>query len=299
MKVVRSILFFLVLLLGFVFQIELFQNELGRFDLAYYHSMNYKVEDDKLESFLLDVKEEAKKNNIYVFSTDNYYISRNKAVLDIYGNEEEIKSNIYNVMDLKEKKYVSFASGETTVKYHDFTELKNIKNNMKCMISFIGNDKDILSVYNALSSKYNVKYFDRYETTENDMIIIVWSMLAFVLVVMNCIEALRRKKEVVIRISLGESVKDVIIKAMLIDVVTYTVVYIVAKRFVYMFFTGDYSWRLALAIYIIGAVISLLPYISFSFYDIKKAFSNADESKAVLYILYGVKTLATAVTIFT
>ena len=194
MKIIRGILLFLACVLGFILQTELFQSQLWRFDMANYLIMRYEVEDENLKDFLNVIDKESKNNNVSVFATNIYLKTRHKAVIDIYGNKDAIKKELFRVMGIREQKYTSFISGETDVRFKDFEELVNLDNYSKRSLSFIGNEEDIIKVYEAISDKYNVTYPDYFETTEEDMVCIVWGMIAILLIVLNCIDALRRKK---------------------------------------------------------------------------------------------------------
>ena len=299
MKIIRGILLFLACVLGFILQTELFQSQLWRFDMANYLIMRYEVENENLKDFLNVIDKESKNNNVSVFATNIYLKTRHKAVIDIYGNEDAIKKELFQVMGIREQKYTSFISGETDVRFKDFEELVNLDNYSKKSLSFIGNEEDIIKVYEAVSDKYNVTYPDYFEATEEDMICIVWGMIALLLIVLNCIDTLRRKKEVVIRIFLGEGVSRIIVKTIIGDIIMYATIYALAKIFTFKFFSGEYAGDLALLIFVIGALLSLLPYVSFAFYSTKKLFSNVNDSKGSLYALYALKIIVTALTIFT
>ncbi|MDE6232753.1 MAG: hypothetical protein K2M60_05335, partial [Lachnospiraceae bacterium] len=299
MKVVRIIILFFALVLGFVLQTEIFQSELWNFDGAYYLIMQYDVEEDKMNTFLEDVYTEAENNNVSVFSTNVSVKTKHNSVLNIYGDSDVIKEDLKKVMGIEEQTYSSLLNGSTRVEYKDFFELALHENNTKKSISFIGDEADIINVYKAIADKYDVSYPEYFQATEEDMVIIVWSMIAFLIIAMSCIEVLRRKKEVVIRISLGESAAGMIAKSVLKDIIQYAVVYILARSFVFYYISGEYAEKVALGIYIIGVIVSLLPYIAFARYDVRKAFHNVSDSKEVLYTLYFVKFVVTALAIFT
>ena len=299
MKIIRGILLFVSCVFGFILQTELFQSQLWCFDMADYQIMQYQVGNDQLKGFLSDVVCESQKNNVSVFATDIYLKTKHKAVINIYGNEAAIKKDLFRVMGIREAKYTSLISGETDVRFKDFESLANLDNYSKKSLSFIGDEEDIIKVYDGVSKKYNVTYPDYFEATEEDMICIIWGMVGILLVVLNCIDVLRRKKEVVIRIFLGEGVGGIILKAITGNIIMYATMYVLAKIFTFRFFSGEYAGGLALIIFVTGALLSLLPYISFAFYSPKKIFSNVDDSRSSLYALYILKVIVTGLTIFT
>ena len=61
------------------------------------------------------------------------------------------------------------------------------------------------------------------------MIFIIWGMIIALMIVLNVIEVVRRKKEVVVRVSLGESAGFIAFKVALFDVTFDIALFIVAK----------------------------------------------------------------------
>lgn len=225
--------------------------------------------------------------------------SNYKTSLTIFGSEPSVKDTLYRTMNIAEQKYTSLLNGTTEVKYHSLSELISLNGNSQNRLSFIGNQKDILKIYEEIVDKYDVGYPKYTEATEKDMILIVWLMIDFLAIVMSCIEVLRRKKEVVIRVSLGEDVRRIIVKSVLSDITMYIFVYCFARLFIYQYISGEYEHNLALMVYSIGILLSVLPYLTFCRYDMRMAFANANESKGVLNVLYATKIIVTALTIVT
>ncbi len=299
MKVVRSIIIFFALIFGFILQAEVFQTQLWNFDRSYYLSMEYNVSENELESFLSEVSNVAQTYGVSLFSTHIQMESNYKTSLTIFGNEPSVKDTLYRTMNIAEQKYTSLLNGTTEVKYHSLSELISLNGNSQNRLSFIGNQKDILKIYEEIVDKYDVGYPKYTEATEKDMILIVWLMIDFLAIVMSCIEVLRRKKEVVIRVSLGEDVRRIIVKSVLSDIAMYTLVYCFARLFIYQYISGEYEHNLALMVYSVGILLSVLPYLTFCRYDMRMAFANANESKGVLNLLYATKIIVTALTIVT
>lgn len=299
MKVVRSIIIFFALIFGFILQAEVFQTQLWNFDRSYYLSMEYNVSENELERFLSEVSNVAQTYGVSLFSTHIQMESNYKTSLTIFGNEPSVKDTLYRTMNIAEQKYTSLLNGTTEVKYHSLSELISLNGNSQNRLSFIGNQKDILKIYEEIVDKYDVGYPKYTEATEKDMILIVWLMIDFLAIVMSCIEVLRRKKEVVIRVSLGEDVRRIIVKSVLSDIAMYTLVYCFARLFIYQYISGEYEHNLALMVYSVGILLSVLPYLTFCRYDMRMAFANANESKGVLNVLYATKIIVTALTIVT
>ncbi len=299
MKTIKGILLFFIISLCFILQCEIYQNELGNFDRAEYMVSRVNVPDEELEGFLAELTQTSDENGVSVFSTSILMESSYKTTLRIYGDTEEIRDELYRTMKISETTYTSLFSGITTVEFYDFSELAAADSYNDNLISYIGQDEDVEAVYETLSKKYSLTYPDYWEITEKDLVIVLWLMVAALLMIINCVEVIRRKKEVVVRRSFGEGAGEIIGASVARDVLLYILVYIAARLFVFHFVSGEFGGKLALLIYVIACLLSFVPYISYSAFDVRKAFSNAGESGAVLWLLYALKLVATVFVIFT
>ena len=99
------------------------------------------------------------------------------------------------------------------------------------------------------------------------------------MIVLNVVEVIRRQKEVVVRASLGESAAIIALKSAVVDIISYIVLFVLAKLLVAQFISGAYENKLVLAVYCIGAVLSVVPYCVFVRFDVRKAFANASDKK--------------------
>ena len=117
-------------------------------------------------------------------------------------------------------------------------------------------------------------------------------MIIALMIVLNVIEVVRRKKEVVVRVSLGESAGFIAFKAALFDVTFDIALFIVAKILLSNYISGAYENRLVTILYSIGIILSTIPYCSFCFFDIRKAFANATHKRGVDFLIYSLKFIA-------
>ena len=75
--------------------------------------------------------------------------------------------------------------------------------------------------------------------------------------------------------------------------------FVLAKLLVSQFVSGFYESKLVLLVYFIGAIISLIPYIAFVLFDVRKAFANASDKVGMFYLMNALKVVATIMTILT
>lgn len=299
MKAIKNVCLFVFLIFGIIMQSEIFQDELWNFSTSYFQASRYEVENENMKSFLKDVSDAASEYGVKIFAHYNEMNNKHYTTLHIYGDDGVIRQTIKDIANVEETVYTSLISGITKVEYHEFQELDTTEVGYECFLSYIGNEEAIDSVYNQLSEKYSLTYPEYWNSTEQDMIIIVWGMIIILMIIMNVIRTIRQRKEVVVRISFGESVGNIISKAIIGDVIIDIVLFLIAKLLLSCFVSGAYENRLVMLIYTIGVVLSVLPFFLFSVFDIRKAFANITEKKDVVYLLYGLKLVACIATIFT
>ena len=119
---------------------------------------------------------------------------------------------------------------------------------------------------------------------------IIWGMIIALMIVLNVIEVVRRKKKVVVRVSLGESAGFIAFKAALFDVTFDIALFIVAKILLSNYISGAYENRLV-TIFIFHWNYSFHYSILFffAFFDIRKAFANATHKRGVDFLIYSLK----------
>lgn len=164
------------------------------------------------------------------------------------------------------------------------------------MVSYIGDDDDIIATYQDLAKEYSISQPEFWQSTETDMMFIVWGLVAILMIVLNMIEVIRRQKEVVVRASLGENAAVIALKAVVADMISYAALFVLAKLLVSQFISGAYEDHLILAVYCAGAVLSVIPYAAFVRFDVKKPLPMLQIKRYVLSS-DGLKVFATAMTI--
>lgn len=299
MKNVKFLIVALLLVLGFVLQSEIFQTECFNFNTGYYLSCVFSYADEEERcSFLRELEELSEKMDVQVFATNIETLNKIERNMTIYGNEN-VKRYVEEKHEISEGKYRSVMLGNITVRYCDFEELAQYQNRYINVISFIGEDENIYQIYHMLHDKYELEYPMISGSNESDMIYIVWGMIAALMVLLTSIEIMYHKKEMVIRVSMGEDEKSYIVKTMLLEIVADMVIFILVKHFVFNFISGEFMKWTVIKLYATGVILSCICYCSYGNYDIKKAFANVNDSKGVLYLTYVIRAVMTAISLVT
>lgn len=63
------------------------------------------------------------------------------------------------------------------------------------MVSYIGDNDDIIATYQDLAKEYSISQPEFWQSTETDMMFIVWSLVAILMIVLNMIEVIRRQRK--------------------------------------------------------------------------------------------------------
>ena len=235
MKHIRNILLLITIIFGFVMQAEVYQNMLWNFNGAYYLSSQYTSVDNDLDSFIADAEKVAQEHNVHIFSTFNRRVSNYQTRLSIYGDDATIRDSLKNKMDIEEKTYTALISGITIVEFENFNEVKNTGNGQAIMLSYIGDNDDVIATYQDLAETYSITQPEFWQSTETDMMFIVWGLVAILMIVLNVVEVIRRQKEVVVRASLGESAAIIALKSAVVDIISYIVLFVLILCLIILF----------------------------------------------------------------
>ena len=155
MKHIRNILLLITIIFAFVMQAEVYQNMLWNFNGAYYLSSRYTTTNDDMDSFLANAEDTAEKHGVHIFSTFNQRVSNYQTRLYIYGDDTVVRDSLKSTMDIEEKTYTALIGGITVIEFEDFREAKNTGNGQEIMVSYIGDDDDIIATYQDLAKEYS------------------------------------------------------------------------------------------------------------------------------------------------
>lgn len=298
MKKIKAVIIAIILILGFVVQCETFQYELSSFNVWYYCStdISFQSEEERVQ-LLQELYQYAEVKNVHVFA--NAWEQKNtfSHVVHLYG-DSSLKELFEKEHGISEKTYRSLISGESRVVWHEFSELIDYQNRYVYTISFIGDDGSIRDVYEHMKENFTLTVPVITTASESDIIYLMWGIIAGILVLLSCMETALRKKEVVVRIFLGESVWGIILKSTGLEILVDYLEFILVKTVVFHFISGECMKQTVFLLYSCGILVSCLSRLTYADYDMKKAFSNAGDFRAVLNFTYVLKIVITAVSVF-
>lgn len=297
MKKIKAIIIAIILIPGFVLQCETFQQQLGNFTSAYYLTTEISFQDEKERvEMLRELERYAKEEQVTVFAGRTEMVNSFRFMEHFYG-DSLIKPLFEKQHGVSEGVYRSVMSGETGVVFHEFAALAGEENRHVRSFSFIGEDAAVFRVYEKMLKNHELTSPSIINGTEADLICAMWGLIAGILLLLNCIETAFRKKEVTVRVSMGEGVWGIILKSAGLEILADLLEFFLLRAVVFRFVSGEYMGRTVFLLYCAGVFLSCLVYLSYADYDIRRAFSNADEPKTVLALIYVIKVVVTTVSI--
>lgn len=275
MKFTKLSILFIILCLGFIIQSELFILDSWNFNTNSYYSCTIELSEENISCFIDELSKQCEANNVNYFITDMQVISTYYNQLNIYC-DDSVKKIISDNNKLYEGIYKSIGSGNLQVHYNDIDQI--INNNIKIRnISFVGKIDDINSITQKLRKEYDLSSPMINGSNEKDVIYLVWFTIISLMLFITGIYIIYNKKNVIVGAFFGADINKKIIVSILEEILTDYLIFILAHKFIFSFFGGEYMKNEVLILYSLGVLLCSLLYISYRFYDISKVIkSNGD-----------------------
>lgn len=298
-KLIKCIPIFMVLILGFVMRCELYHATLGDSVYASYPAIGCDIDEEEFDSFLMYLEKAAEESDTDFFFTKWENISSLEHRFTIFIEDENVKADLEKRNHIKEGSYHSLTNGSSEIEYLSVSALSYDDLMASPYFGVIGSEGAEISLYENLKMEYNVSYPQILQTDEADMTVIIWSLIAILMILINGGVILRKKKEMLIRNVYGEDIVGITIRSMVVDLILYELLYFLAKLFVSAFLSGDYKPELSFLIFESGCVISIALNLLYIKLDIRAVIANVTDNKGVLVFLYALKFIAFALSVFT
>jgi len=222
MKKIKLVIIYLLITIGFIFNGELFILYLDGFQESYYQSgFDFVNREDVTpeKEVIQDFLEAGKAYDVDFFFVDSTIISAYAKEITIFGTPNALKT--LRAKGILEGKHNSLFMGETQVRYADFSQLKTIEKFQDCY--YIGDQsrQEAMRLFKAsLVGKYSgglPKLFRSDKETWLNLLA-VWSIVFGLILLLTIYEIISLKKEIMVRITLGEDVRTVFGKNALADI---------------------------------------------------------------------------------
>jgi hypothetical protein len=302
MKKIKIILIFLFIAVGYIFNGELFIRYLDTFQDSYYQStFSFASRDETLSEadIIRDFLDASQAHQVDFFFLDNAVRSAYTKEITIYGAPNAIKS--LQADGIIAGKNGSLFMGDMYVAYHDFSELETIEQFDTCY--YIG-DQSQLEAMSAFKAALIEQYgggFPKLLGSDRETwlnLFSVWLIIFVFILLLTAYEIITLKKEVVVRVTLGEDVRTIFAKNALADAAILLCAFI-ALPIVLLPLAGNPLFKLpALALSFIIVIIANTAINAWILrMSFKKDMVTRRSGGWLLSVNYGLKLLTTILTL--
>lgn len=297
MKRIKYIISFCVIFIGILIIGESHILCLDNFYTQYDNTTLYLQTGMTSEEMVNDILNAAAVNEVEVFTFKTSRPSISSDKYDIYGTsgaEKYINEN----SSIYEKKYTSLFLGNVSFEFNDIKSIQGIENIHDYYI--IGSKEQVHQFKMDLIDKYGGNhpkqgYVDN-ESRNNT--VAIWIIIISIILLLSFYDVISRKKENIVRVSMGEKISKIIWENVLLDslvfIVSFIVIVCILSRYTDVFF----YFNISIILFTILLCFNGLLYLNLYFYDLKEVFSNSKSSKKLLSLNYGLKLVTTIITIF-
>ena len=240
---IKLLVFTILICIGLVFNGELYLLYMNNFQAAYYEADFY-TDDLMPETSEEEIKQDflnaSKEHKVDFFVVDGKKRSVINSEYVIYGTEGAL-SYLTN-SGIKEGNAKSFFFGEVTVKFKYYSDVTDIG---KYTSYYFIDDNNLIDIRN-----FKADLIDQYgggfpkqmgsdrETIFN--LLAAWSIILGLMILISLYEILYQKKEIAIKVVLGEDLRNIFLKKIISDSISYCLIFcictVILKNYSYVLF---------------------------------------------------------------
>lgn len=281
-KTVKGIPLLIVLIFGMIFRCELFHQTIVNETDAYFPSAECRISEKELSGFRTDVSAAG----AFVVSCRSTKTAR---TLTVYTDSTNVRKALKH-KGIAEGGYRSLFSGTTEIRFRPLSSLTFSEYLETGRISFLS------AVQVEHFAGYEVGSPEIMQTTETDMIFIVWGLIAALTVILNGAAVLASRKEALLREIYGERATDLVRTSMVFDILRLEGLYFAARLSVMPFMSGDYHPLTAFFLYQVGVLAAVLLNLTYLKTDFRAVFADTTgKNGGLLPALYFLKYAVTIV----
>ena len=302
MKKIKTIIIVLLVSFGLLFNGELYILYLDNIQDSFYQctfdfasTSKYKSNEDIISDF----EKASKKTGVDYFFIEDKNISAYEKEITLFGNERAIRYLKSN--GIKEKKSGSLFFGKTTVNFKDLEEIEEFSEIEKGY--FIGDKNKLVQMKEfklELITDYGGSLPKLFSSTNKETqmnIVTVWGIVISIILILTLYEVLYMKKEIFIRMVLGEDVRVIFYKSVLTDIFVLTIALISLSVFLGFISNVYFKFKLVLLLLALLYLLVILMNSLILFVNYKRDTSNNINGKNLLSFNYVLKSVTTTLCI--
>lgn len=286
MKQIKYVTGFLLFLLAFTFVGEIYVWNLDSFESEYKYVTFYIQEDTTESEMMKDIQKEAEKEKVEVFIVNCEVTSLFSEKLDIYATSKSAFESLAKKSDIREGKFKSIFLGNVYVLFHPWEEIPEIGKIENYYV--IGKEECITKFKQNLVDKYAGAFPKEgyQEINSRRSIGVVWICVTLFLLLLTFYEIAQKKKNVVLRITIGEQILYYVLKQILWDILVYSGMFLFILGILSIYTNAFYLKQISIIIFLTFLAVNSLAYFSMLFTDYKKDIQTKVSAKNILKISY-------------
>lgn len=301
MRYIKYISVIILVFLGLMLPGEIYQSYASTF-MSDPHTSFEIQEDISTDVMLGEILDTAKKYNVQMYFLEHSLKDKYYEEINIYCDDDVRKyiEDKYGIIDGTVK---SLLSGESRVTFLGWDKLSG-----ESMRDTPSGYYMLLSVEDA--RKFKMTLIDEYEggtasvLYDNDKVIntiiisVFWAVIISIIMLINYYEAVKLKKEMMIRVIMGDSLWVRAGKHIFTDMLVYIVIFMAVFCGVKFYACNIFLWEIAVIAGVLLVVLNTLVSGSVLMVDYKRAFADIGADKKVLKVSYIIDVIITIILIF-
>lgn len=301
MKKIKLTVFLILVVIGLLFMGELNNLNVSSFQNRYY-SCDFFIDNLETEVSEIEMKEdflrEAKKYNVDFFAVKKLWNETYLYETRIIGTSGAIEHLRESGLKEGENKSLFFDNESITFeRYEDAEDVSAITG-----YYFIGDKDDLGSIRSfksALVDKYGGGFpKEKADNTDQTLaIVICWGLIFSIMLALSLYEVIYSKKENMIRVIMGDSVVEIFLKSVLLDIVGFGLIFAVCRIALENVSHVGYKSGFVIALFIVFLLVNTAIEASILNINYKRDLSGVKNSTILLKSNYVIKAVLSVLVI--
>ncbi len=299
MKKIKFIICFLFFFIGLLIIGESRIFYLDNFYTPFINTTMYKQAESTDEGMKQDILAAAETNDIELFTFVQKPISAFEKETIIYGTDD-MEAYFADSLDITEGTYSSLLLGDRTFKFEDFSNLPDFGQ--------VGEQNDFYLLGDSVDAEqFKVQLIDKYagnfpksgyeDHSQRNTVIMIWMLMTCMVLLFTFYDMTQQRKEVLIKIIMGERLGVIIFRNILIDTVVFSAIFLSCLLVLSKISIVSSYYHLNIAFFILMLLLNATIYFGLRSYNLKADFSNSRSSRKILTLNYVLKVVTVVLTV--
>lgn len=283
------------MLLSFIFSGEFFQYYLNTYTSQFSYIDITENEMNSQAEIQNNIYHLAEKYNIEVLQTERKNGSGRATSLTVYSTDEAFEK-LKTEYSVSPNIYKALFLGTTKVDFADFKDKKLLGETERYY--FIGEQRQIQSIRENIKNDYACSFIkNETEHAYPYLVLLIWAVVGVLLLILTWLDIHFQKKENFVLVSLGKPIRQIILKNVFIDFLTFSLIFSVLfallGRFVYLGYEIKNIVLLCAAVLFLNALL----YLTLFKMNYKEVLYGANLNERIISDGYVLKSISMILTV--